>query len=425
MLYYLYTYLTYDLKLRLAGIGVFNYITFRMSMAIILSLVISMIFGKRIIDFIRRKQIGETVRDLGLAGEAQKKGTPTMGGLIIIASIIIPTLLFARISNVYIVLMLVSTVWCGMVGFIDDYIKVFKKNKEGLAGRFKVMGQVGLGIIIGLTMYYNDNVVISREITKGNQGVYNSAEKLEPGVKVRKDEKGKMHTYVNVRTATTTIPFVKTHELRYEKIAEIFGKDNINVTTPIVYVLFVIFIIVAVSNGANITDGIDGLATGVSGIIGVCLAVFAYVSGNYIFAGYLNIMDIPNLGELSIFIGAFIGACVGFLWYNAYPAQVFMSDTGSLALGGIIASLAIIVRKELLVPIMCGIFLVENLSVMLQVAYFKHTKKKYGEGRRIFLMSPLHHHYQKLGYHESKIVTRFWIVGIILAILTIVTLKLQ
>jgi len=425
MLYYLYTYLTYDLKLRLAGIGVFNYITFRMSMAIILSLVISMIFGKRIIDFIRRKQIGETVRDLGLAGEAQKKGTPTMGGLIIIASIIIPTLLFARISNVYIVLMLVSTVWCGMVGFIDDYIKVFKKNKEGLAGRFKVMGQVGLGIIIGLTMYYNNNVVISREITKGNNGVYNSAEKLEPGVHVRKDDKGKPHTYVNVRTATTTIPFVKTHELRYEKIAEIFGKDNINVTTPIVYVLFVIFIIVAVSNGANITDGIDGLATGVSGIIGVCLAVFAYVSGNYIFAGYLNIMDIPNLGELSIFIGAFIGACVGFLWYNAYPAQVFMGDTGSLALGGIIASLAIIVRKELLVPIMCGIFLVENLSVMLQVAYFKHTKKKYGEGRRIFLMSPLHHHYQKLGYHESKIVTRFWIVGIILAILTIVTLKLQ
>lgn len=425
MLYYLYTYLTYDLKLRLAGIGVFNYITFRMSMAIILSLVISMIFGKRIIDFIRRKQIGETVRDLGLAGEAQKKGTPTMGGLIIIASIIIPTLLFARISNVYIVLMLVSTVWCGLVGFIDDYIKVFKKNKEGLAGRFKVMGQVGLGIIIGLTMYYNNNVVISREITKGNQGVYNSAEKLEPGVHVRKDDKGKLHTYVNVRTATTTIPFVKTHELRYEKIAEIFGKDNINVTTPIVYVLFVIFIIVAVSNGANITDGIDGLATGVSGIIGVCLAVFAYVSGNYIFAGYLNIMDIPNLGELSIFIGAFIGACVGFLWYNAYPAQVFMGDTGSLALGGIIASLAIIVRKELLVPIMCGIFLIENLSVMLQVAYFKHTKKKYGEGRRIFLMSPLHHHYQKLGYHESKIVTRFWIVGILLAILTIVTLKLQ
>jgi phospho-N-acetylmuramoyl-pentapeptide-transferase len=312
-----------------------------------------------------------------------------------------------------------------MVGFIDDYIKVFKKNKEGLAGRFKVMGQVGLGIIIGLTMYYNNNVVISREITKGNNGVYNSAEKLEPGVHVRKDDKGKPHTYVNVRTATTTIPFVKTHELRYEKIAEIFGKDNINVTTPIVYVLFVIFIIVAVSNGANITDGIDGLATGVSGIIGVCLAVFAYVSGNYIFAGYLNIMDIPNLGELSIFIGAFIGACVGFLWYNAYPAQVFMGDTGSLALGGIIASLAIIVRKELLVPIMCGIFLVENLSVMLQVAYFKHTKKKYGEGRRIFLMSPLHHHYQKLGYHESKIVTRFWIVGIILAILTIVTLKLQ
>jgi phospho-N-acetylmuramoyl-pentapeptide-transferase len=423
MLYYLFTYLRDTFHL--VGAGVFNYITFRVAMAIILSLVISMIFGKRLINFLKKKQIGETVRDLGLEGEKQKKGTPTMGGLIIIASILIPTLLFARVTNVYIVLMLVSTVWLGLVGFLDDYIKVFKKNKEGLAGRFKVMGQIGLGIIVGLTMYFNDHVVISREVTRGQNGVLSMAEKAEPGKFVRKDDKGKEREYVNVRTATTTIPFLKNHEFRYEKIAAIFGEKNVGVTTPIIYVLFVIFIIVAVSNGANMTDGIDGLATGVSAIIGVCLGVFAYVSGNYVFAGYLGIMDIPNLGELSIFIGAFVGACVGFLWYNAYPAQVFMGDTGSLALGGIIASLAIIVRKELLIPIICGVFLVENLSVIMQVYYFKYTKKKYGEGRRIFLMSPLHHHYQKLGYHESKIVTRFWIVGILLAIFSIVTLKLQ
>jgi len=423
MLYYLFTYLRDTFHL--SGAGVFNYITFRVAMAIILSLVISMVFGKRLIEFLRRKQIGETVRDLGLAGEQSKKGTPTMGGIIILASILIPTLLFARVMNVYILLMLVSTVWLGVVGFLDDYIKVFKKNKEGLAGRFKIMGQVGLGIIVGLTMYYNNHVVISREVTRGQNGVYSASEKPEPGRFVRKDDKGKEHTYVNVRTATTTIPFLKTHEFRYEKIASIFGKSNVGVTTPIIYVLFVIIIIVAVSNGANLTDGIDGLATGVSAIIGVCLGVFAYVSGNYVFASYLGIMDIPNLGELSIFIGAFVGACVGFLWYNAFPAQVFMGDTGSLALGGIIASLAIIIRKELLVPIICGIFLVENLSVIIQVAYFKRTKKKYGEGRRIFLMSPLHHHYQKKGYHESKIVTRFWIIGILLAIMSIVTLKLQ
>jgi phospho-N-acetylmuramoyl-pentapeptide-transferase len=423
MLYYLFTYLR-DL-IRLPGAGLFNFITFRVAMAIILSLVISLLMGKRLIKFLQLKQIGETVRDLGLAGESAKKGTPTMGGIIIISAIIIPTLLFARVLNVYIVLMLVSTIWLGIVGFIDDYIKVFKKNKEGLAGKFKVLGQIGLGIIVGLTMYYNNHVVISREVTGGKSGVYNAAEKLEAGEFTRKDENGKEQHYVNVRTATTTIPFVKSHEFRYEKIARIFGDKYIDVTTPIIYVLFVIFIIVAVSNGANITDGIDGLATGVSAIIGVCLGVFAYLSGNYLFAGYLNIMDIPNLGELSIFIGAFVGACVGFLWYNAYPAQVFMGDTGSLALGGIIASLAIIIRKELLIPIICGIFLVENLSVMLQVWYFKRTRKKYGEGRRIFLMSPLHHHYQKLGYHESKIVTRFWIIGILLAILSIVTLKLQ
>ena len=423
MLYYLFTYLRDTFHL--TGAGVFNYITFRVAMAIIMSLVISMLLGKRLIAFLQRKQIGETVRDLGLQGEAQKKGTPTMGGLIIIAAILIPTLLFARVLNVYIVLMLVSTVWLGMVGFLDDYIKVFRKNKEGLAGRFKIMGQVGLGIIIGVTMYYNNHVVISREVTDGSNGIHSAAEKLEAGRFTRKDDNGKMASYVNVRTATTTIPFVKSHEFRYEKIAAIFGVKYVEVTTPIIYILFVIFIIVAVSNGANITDGIDGLATGVSAIIGVCLGVFAYVSGNYLFAGYLNIMDIPNLGELSIFIGAFVGACVGFLWYNAYPAQVFMGDTGSLALGGIIASLAIIVRKELLIPIICGIFLVENLSVILQVWYFKRTKKKYGEGRRILKMAPLHHHYQKLGYHESKIVARMWIIGILLAIMSIVTLKLQ
>ena len=423
MLYYLFTNLREHFGL--FGAGVFYYITFRAALAIILSLVISMLMGKSLIRFLQRKQIGETVRDLGLQGETQKKGTPTMGGLIIIAAILIPTLLFARVMNVYIILMVVSTIWLGLVGFLDDYIKVFRKNKEGLAGRFKIMGQVGLGIIIGVTLYYNDNVVVSREVVKGEPIVYNSTERVVSTRYPRKDENGKVHTYVNVKTVTTTIPFVKSHELSYAKIAGIFGEKALNVVTPIIYILFVIFIITAVSNGANITDGVDGLATGVSAIIGICLGVFAYVSGNYIFADYLNIMNIPNLGELSIFIGAFVGACVGFLWYNAYPAQVFMGDTGSLALGGIIASLAIIIRKELLVPIICGIFLVENLSVIIQVWYFKKTKKKYGEGRRVFLMSPLHHHYQKLGYHESKIVTRFWIVGIILAILSIVTLKMQ
>jgi len=423
MLYYLFTYLRENFGL--FGAGIFYYITFRASMAIILSLAISMLMGKSLIRYLQRKQIGETVRDLGLAGENSKKGTPTMGGLIIISAILIPTLIFARIENVYIILMLVSTIWLGLVGFLDDYIKVFRKNKEGLAGKFKVMGQVGLGIIVGVTMYYNQNVVTSREVVKGQPMVYNSTEEIASEPFTRKDETGATRKYVRVRSATTTIPFLKSHELSYAGIAEWISPGAINILTPIIYVLFVIFIIVAVSNGANITDGIDGLATGVSGIIGVCLGVFAYVSGNYIFADYLGIMHIPHLGELSIFVGAFVGACVGFLWYNAYPAQVFMGDTGSLALGGIIASLAIIVRKELLIPIICGIFLVENLSVMVQVAYFKHTKRKYGEGRRIFLMSPLHHHYQKLGYHESKIVTRFWIVGIILSILSIVTLKMR
>lgn len=423
MLYHLFTYLREQYGM--FGAGIFYYITFRASMAIILSLVISMLIGKRLIAYLRRKQIGETVRDLGLQGEAQKKGTPTMGGIIIIAAMLVPTLLFAKLTNVYIILILLSTVWLGLVGFLDDYIKVFKKNKEGLAGKFKVMGQVGLGLIIGITLYYNDSVVTTREVHPDTPVLYNHAEKQISAPFTRIDQKGKEHTYVSVKSVTTTIPFVKSHEMSYAKIAAWFGKDAVGLLTPVIYILVVIFIIVAVSNGANITDGIDGLATGVSAIVGICLGVFAYVSGNYVFADYLGIMHIPYLGELSIFIAAFIGACVGFLWYNAYPAQVFMGDTGSLALGGIIASLAIMMRKELLVPIICGIFLMENLSVMIQVTYFKYTKKKYGEGRRVFLMSPLHHHYQKLGYHESKIVTRFWIVGIMLAVLSIVTLKMQ
>ncbi len=423
MLYSLFTWLRANYGF--FGAGVWYYITFRAAMAVILSLVISTLFGKRLISFLHHKQIGETVRDLGLAGEQQKRGTPTMGGLIIIAAILIPTLLFARVTNVYIVLMVVSTIWLGLVGFLDDYIKVFRKNKEGLAGRFKIAGQIGLGVIVGSVMYYNDNVVTSREISGGQPRIFNSTERIIRSDLQRKDENGKTHRYEWVQSAVTTVPFTKTHELSFGKIGGILGESNRHWLTPLLYILFVTLIITAVSNGANITDGVDGLATGVSAIAGICLGVFAYVSGNFVFAGYLNIMHIPNLGELSVFIGAFVGACVGFLWYNAYPAQVFMGDTGSLALGGIIASLAIIVRKELLIPIMCGIFLVELLSVMIQVSYFKHTKRKYGEGRRIFLMSPLHHHYQKSGYHESKIVVRFWIVGIILSILSIVTLKLQ
>lgn len=423
MLYYLFTYLREHFGL--FGAGVFYYITFRAAMAIIISLVITTIFGKGLIRFLHRKQIGETVRDLGLAGEKQKSGTPTMGGLIIIAAIVIPTLLFARITNVYIILLLVSTLWLGLIGFLDDYIKVFKKNKEGLAGKFKVLGQVGLGVIVGLTMYFNDHVVTTREVTNNQPAVYNSAEEQRSDVFTRKDKDGNEREYVHVKSVTTTIPFVKSHEFSYAKIVSVFGEKTVSILTPILYILIVTFIITAVSNGANITDGVDGLATGVSAIVGVCLGVFAYVSGNYVFAEYLGIMHIPHLGELSIFIGAFIGACVGFLWYNAYPAQVFMGDTGSLALGGVIATLAIVIRKELLIPIICGVFLVENLSVMIQVYYFKRTKKKYGEGKRVFLMAPLHHHYQKLGYHESKIVTRFWIVGIVLAVLSIVTLKMQ
>jgi phospho-N-acetylmuramoyl-pentapeptide-transferase len=373
MFYYLFEYL--DKNFNFIGAGVFRFISFRAGMAMILSLLIALFFGKKVIQYLRVKQIGESVRDLGLQGQMEKKGTPTMGGVIIIACILIPTLLFAKIDNIYIILLMISTVWMGLIGFLDDYIKVFKKNKEGLAGKFKVIGQIGLGLLVGLVMFFNKGV----------------------------------------------LPFLKNNELNYHDLLNFISDDY----TWIIYVLIVIFIVTAVSNGANITDGIDGLAAGSSAIIALTLGILAYVSGNAIFAKYLNIMYIPNSGELVIFCAAFVGACIGFLWYNSFPAQVFMGDTGSLSLGGIIAVLAIIVRKELLIPVLCGIFLIENLSVVIQVAYFKYTKRKYGEGRRIFKMSPLHHHYQKVGYHESKIVIRFWIIGILLAIITLATLKLR
>lgn len=417
MLYYLFNYLHNHLDF--PGAGVFQYISFRTSMAVILSLVISLLIGKRLIDFLRRKQIGESIRELGLEGQMAKKGTPTMGGVIIIAAILIPTLLFARLENVYILLMLVTTIWLGLIGFLDDYIKVFKKDKEGLAGRFKILGQVGLGVIIASTLYFNKNVTV-REKIKDNTMVsavefasYESAEQVKSLAETR-----------DVKSTKTTIPFVKDNQFDYDLLTRWLGDENGDYTFA-AYLLVVILIITAVSNGANITDGLDGLATGTSAIIGATLGILAYVSGNAFFADYLNIMFLPNTGELVVFAGAFIGACIGFLWYNSYPAQVFMGDTGSLALGGIIASFAIMIRKELMIPVLCGVFLVENLSVIIQVSYFKYTKKKYGEGRRIFLMSPLHHHYQKQGYHEAKIVTRFWVVGILLAILTIVTLKLR
>lgn len=423
MLYYLFLWLREQFNM--TGAGVFQYISFRASMAIILSLIITLVFGKQLINYIRRKQIGETIRDLGLEGEKKKAGTPTMGGLIIIGGILIPTLLFAKIDNVYVWMMLLSTVWLGLIGFVDDYIKVFRKNKDGLSGKFKILGQVGLGLIIGYTMYFNDGIVVTREVQDNQAIVYNQEEKVMSEPFVRKDQNGKNRTYVHVKAPNTTVPFSKNHEMSYAKIASYFGEGVMGWLSPTLYILFAILIITAVSNGANITDGMDGLATGVSAIAGLSFGVFAYVSGNFIFSEYLNIMHIPNLGELTIFVAAFVGACVGFLWYNSYPAQVFMGDTGSLALGGIIASLALIVRKELLIPIVCGIFLIENLSVIVQVFYFKYSKRKYGEGRRILLMAPLHHHYQKKGYHESKITARFWIIGIILAVLSVVSLKLQ
>jgi phospho-N-acetylmuramoyl-pentapeptide-transferase len=409
MLYYLFDYLD---TLDFPGAGLFQYISFRAGLAAFFSLMITITFGKSLISFLRRKQVGEDIRDLGLEGQIQKKGTPTMGGLIIIAAILVPTILLARLDNVYIVLLIVSTCWLGLIGFLDDYIKVFKKNKEGLAGRFKIVGQVGLGIIVGLTLYFHEDVVI-REV-QNSQLPEIRMEDFDRGI----DEKVK---FTDVKSMRTTIPFVKDNELDYSKILPFVPEQF----TWILYVGIVILIITAVSNGANITDGIDGLAAGTSGIIALTLAVFAYVSGRIDFSNYLNIMYIPNLGELVIFCTAFVGACTGFLWYNAYPAQVFMGDTGSLTLGGIIAVLALAVRKELLIPILCGVFVIENLSVVLQVSYFKYTKKKFGEGRRIFLMSPLHHHYQKKNIPEAKIVTRFWIVGILLAMITLAFLKIR
>ncbi|MBP7389936.1 MAG: phospho-N-acetylmuramoyl-pentapeptide-transferase [Chitinophagales bacterium] len=417
MLYYLFRFL--DDHFNIPGAGLFNFISFRAAAAVILSLVISMLYGGKLIALLRKKQIGETIRELGLAGESTKKGTPTMGGLIILGSILIPTLLFAKLENIYIILMIITTVWLGLIGFADDYIKVFKKDKKGLAGTFKIIGQVGLGIIVGATLYFNSSVVTKEEIPQGDVYKYSSNQ-----ISKITDDNGRVHYMVTEKAPTTTIPFLKSHEIDYSIVLCAINKEWCKYSW-LVFIPVVIFIITAVSNGANLTDGIDGLATGTSAIIGVTLLVFAYVSGNIIFADYLDIMYIPNAGELVIFIAAFVGACIGFLWYNAYPAEVFMGDTGSLALGGIIAALAIIVRKELLIPVMCGIFLIENLSVVIQVSYFKYTKKKFGEGRRIFLMSPLHHHYQKLGMHESKIVSRFWIVGILLAILTLVTLKIR
>ena len=404
MLYYLFTYL--QEAFNFPGAGVFQYISFRAAMAVIVSLLISLIFGKRIISFLAKKQVGESIRDLGLEGQVEKAGTPTMGGLIIISSILVPTILFAQLDNIYVILMIITTLWMGLIGFMDDYIKVFKKDKKGLAGKFKVLGQVSLGLLVGFILYFHPDVVMREQIS--------TIDKSAQVVVVQKDLKSTM----------TTIPFVKDNEFDYSDLLSWLG-DTAQDWAWLIFIPMVIFIVTAVSNGANLTDGIDGLATGTSAIIGLVLAIFAYVSGNIIFADYLNIMYIPNSGELVIFIAAFVGACVGFLWYNSYPAQVFMGDTGSLAIGGIIAVFAIAIRKELLIPIICGIFLIENLSVLLQVSYFKYTKKKFGEGKRIFLMSPLHHHYQKAGLHESKIVTRFWIVGIMLAILSFVTLKLR
>lgn len=407
-------------ELNFPGARVFQYISFRSALAIIISLLISMVFGKRIIQLLHRKQVGETVRDLGLQGQLQKQGTPTMGGLIILAAILIPTLLLSKLHNVYVLLLIVSTIWLGMIGFLDDYIKVFKKDKAGLKGIFKVIGQIGLGLIVGATLFFNDDVVVKEKI-KNSKEVVIEGNFLEGNSEVKNLPR---YSKIETKSTKTTIPFVKDNEFDYSSILRFMGEGYRDYAW-LIFIPIVIFIITAVSNGANITDGLDGLATGTSGIIGVTLGVFAYVSGNTVFANYLNIMYIPNVGELVVFASAFVGACVGFMWYNSYPAQVFMGDTGSLSLGGIIAVFAIAVRKELLIPILCGVFLVENLSVMLQVGYFKYTKKKYGEGIRILKMAPLHHHYQKLGFHESKIVTRFWIIGIMLAVLTIVTLKLR
>lgn len=404
MLYYLFDFL--DKQFDLAGAGLFQYISFRAGLAVIISLLITVVFGKYLIGLLRKFQMGESIRDLGLEGQMEKKGTPTMGGLIILSAILIPVLLVSKLNNIYVILLLITTVWMGIIGFLDDYLKVKKNNKEGLSGKLKIVGQIGLGLIVGITMVVHDDIVV-REFTQADTVVDTPIEEYKD--------------YRDIQSSITTIPFVKKNQFDYKWLLPGFLKDYTN----ILYVIAVIFIVTAVSNGANITDGLDGLAAGTSAIIGLTLAILAYLSGNVIFSDYLNIMYIPGSGELVIFCTAFVGACIGFLWYNSHPAQVFMGDTGSLAIGGIIAVIALVIRKELLIPFMCGIFLIENISVIIQVAYFKHTKKKYGEGRRVFKMAPLHHHYQKLGLHETKIVTRFWITGVLLAIFTLATLKLR
>ena len=415
MLYYLFNYLD---TLDFPGAGLFNYISFRAAMALLTSLIVSVVFGKKVILLLKKQQIGETVRDLGLAGQIEKSGTPTMGGIIILSAILIPTLLFAKLHNIYVITMLIATVWLGLIGFLDDYIKVFKKNKAGLSGRFKVVGQIGVGVIVGTILYFSPDVKVHKKVAADY--VLSSEEKVvtKEHLSFSKDTKS---IWIETRDMTTTVPFMKSNEFNYNWI---IGDTN-KTYGWMLFIPIVIFIVIAVSNGANITDGLDGLATGTSAFIGIALMIFAYVSSNIRFADYLDVMYIPQAQELVIFIAAFVGACIGFLWYNSYPAQVFMGDTGSLALGGIIAVFAISVRKELLIPVLCGVFLIENFSVILQVGYFKYTKRRFGEGKRIFLMAPLHHHYQKKGVHEAKIVTRFWIISILLAVITIVTLKVR
>ena len=412
MLYHFFNFISNYIDF--PGSGLFDFISFRAGMALITSLVITLIFGGKLIDYLHKKQVGESIRDLGLEGQMEKTGTPTMGGVIIIAGIIIPSLLFAKLDNIYIQLMLIATVWLGIIGFIDDYIKVFKKNKKGLAGKFKVIGQIGVGVIVGASMYWSDGVTIKSKTFHAS----------EINISSNDDNTYKDYTWEETKSLKTTIPFVKNNEFDYSWLITWISSD-LKKYSWLVFIPIIVIIVISVSNGANITDGLDGLATGTSAIIGITLAIFAYLSGNLVFSDYLNILYIPNSSELVIFISSFVGACVGFLWYNSYPAKVFMGDTGSLALGGIIAVFAITIRKELLIPVFCGVFLIENLSVVLQVSYFKFTRKKYGEGKRIFLMSPIHHHYQKKGIHEAKIVARFWIIGILLAALSIVTLKLR
>ncbi len=414
MLYYLFDYLD---NFNFPGAGLFDYISFRAALALLSSLIISILFGKRIINLLRKQQIGETVRDLGLAGQLEKSGTPTMGGLIILGAILIPTLLFAKLHNIYVITMVLATVWLGLIGFLDDYIKVFKKNKEGLKGRFKVIGQIGVGLIVGCILYFSEDVVVHKRVAADYK--LNMGESFVTHQHINNANEN--YKWIRTDDMTTTIPFIKGNEFNYNWLIGDWQKSY----GWLIFIPIVIFIVIAVSNGANMTDGLDGLATGTSAIVGIALAVLAYVSSNARFADYLNVMYIPFAEELVIFIAAFVGACVGFLWYNSFPAQIFMGDTGSLALGGIIAVFAISIRKELLIPVLCGIFLIENLSVILQVGYFKYTKKKFGEGRRMFRMAPLHHHYQKVGLHEAKIVSRFWIVAVLLAVITIVTLKLR